>query len=121
RPTSAAFIPEAMSVNGLSLDQLQVSGQEPREAMVSLKSWLTRVTDGRQAVFVGFNASFDWSFVNWYFHTFVGENPFGISAIDIKSYFMGFDGCLWSQTGYKDLSARFRPRNRRTHNALDDA
>ena len=40
-------------------------------------------------MFVGFNASFDWSFVNWYFHKFVGTNPFGVAALDIKAYYMG--------------------------------
>ena len=41
------------------------------------------------SVFVGFNAPFDWSFVNYYFHRFLGHNPFGFTAVDIKAYYMG--------------------------------
>ena len=43
-------------------------------------------------MFVGFNATFDWAFVNFYFHQYLGENPFGIGGIDIKSYYMGLSG-----------------------------
>ncbi|MEA8422134.1 hypothetical protein PZT50_22700 [Pseudomonas aeruginosa] len=52
--------------------------------MQRFKVWVEQVTpEGARAVFVGFNASFDWSFVNHYFHYFLGENPFGIAALDI--------------------------------------
>jgi DNA polymerase III epsilon subunit-like protein len=72
-------------------------------------------------VFVGFNACFDWSFVNWYFHKFTGENPFGFSALDIKAYYMGFSGCKWSETTSSQLPNNFQPIQPATHNALDDA
>jgi len=35
--------------------------------------WLKEVRGARKPVFVGFNASFDWSFVNWYFVKFLGK------------------------------------------------
>lgn len=47
------------------------------------------------AAYVGFNASFDWSFVNYYFDLFLGENPFGIAALDIKSMYSGAADCSW--------------------------
>lgn len=49
-------------------------------------------------VFVGFSAPFDWQFINWYFHVFLRRNPFGINAIDIKAYYMGFPGSTWVNT-----------------------
>jgi len=70
---------------------------------------------------VGFNASFDWAFVNWYFHIFLGENPFGIGALDIKAYYMGFSGCSWRDTRSSQISPPFRSSRHQTHNALDDA
>ena len=30
-----------------------------------------------------------WSFVNYYFHKFLGENPFGFAALDVKGIVYG--------------------------------
>jgi len=38
-------------------------------------------------VFVGFNACYDWQFVNWYLEHFTGGNPFGFAGLDIKSFY----------------------------------
>jgi len=70
---------------------------------------------------LGFNASFDWSFVNWYFVHFGVPNPFGIGAIDIKSYFMGLAGSTWGETRSSRLPEEYQPRPKQRHNALDDA
>lgn len=121
RPITDRVIPEAMRVGGFSLDQLRSTGREPAEAMRAFRDWVVQVAGTRRPVFVGFNASFDWSFVNWYFHTFVGENPFGIGGIDIKSYYMGLTGRPWSETSSSRLSQNFQPERRQTHHALDDA
>jgi ribonuclease T len=121
KPISDNCIPEALKVSGLTFEQLTATGINPAEAMSSFQSWVHRVTDNQRAVFVGFNASFDWSFVNWYFHVFLGENPFGIGALDIKSYYMGLSGCLWQETTSSQLPSIFQPSHRQSHNALDDA
>ncbi len=121
RPTTERFISEALHVSGLSLERLRATGYEPAEAMALLRDWVLRVASGRRPVFVGFNATFDWSFVNWYFHVYLGENPFGIGALDIKAYYMGLTGCAWTETTSAQLPPSFRPSRRQTHNALDDA
>jgi DNA polymerase III epsilon subunit-like protein len=62
-----------MEVTGLSLEQLQKEGLEPIEAMKQFKNWVNSlVKNDETVVFVGFNASFDWSFINYYFHSFLG-------------------------------------------------
>lgn len=121
RPTSLRFVPEALQVGGLSLEQLQETGHEPAKAMGKLRDWVLQMAASRRPVFVGFNASFDWSFVNWYFHMYLGENPFGIGALDIKAYYMGLTGCAWSETTSGQLMPEFQPTSHQTHNALDDA
>ncbi len=121
KPINDNCIPEALKVSGLTFEQLTTMGINPAEAMSSFQNWVQRVTDNQRAVFVGFNASFDWSFVNWYFHVFLGENPFGIGALDIKSYYMGSSGCLWQETTSSQLPLSFQPSHRQSHNALDDA
>jgi len=120
-PINNNFIPDALKVSRLTLEQLTKTGISPAVAMKTFYDWVQKVVNHQRAVFVGFNASFDWSFVNWYFHTFLGSNPFGISALDIKSYYMGLSGCLWKETTSNQLPQHFQPSHHQTHNALDDA
>jgi DNA polymerase III epsilon subunit-like protein len=121
RPVSDRYVPEALNVGGLSLERLREVGCDPAEAMASLRDWVDEVAGERRAVFVGFNASFDWAFVNWYFHVFLGTNPFGIGALDIKAYYMGLSGVTWAETSSSRLPKEFWPSRAQTHNALDDA
>ena len=121
KPINDRFISAALRVSGLTLEHLTTIGRDPGEAMRVFGDWVRVVATNRIPVFVGFNASFDWSFVNWYFHLFLGDNPFGIGAVDIKSYYMGLSGCQWKETTSSQLPHRFRPSHRQTHNALDDA
>ncbi len=113
---------KALEVTGLSLDELARTGLSPQAAMNNFLEWLDDLV-GPEAtpVFVGFNAPFDWSFVNYYFHRFVGANPFGFAALDIKAYYMGVTGCNWSDTRSSLISARLSPQRRGNHNALGDA
>lgn len=121
KPTSKEFLPDALKVSGFDLDRLEQDGQPPAAAMESFKRWVETAAAGYKPVFVGFNACFDWQFVNWYFESFVEGNPFGFAGIDIKSYFMGLRGCTWSQTTSSHLPEEFLPDTPQTHNALEDA
>ncbi len=121
RPINDRFVSAALKVSGLTLEQLAKTGRDPAGTMRTFHDWVREVAKDQIPVFVGFNASFDWSFVNWYFHVFVGENPFGISALDIKSYYMGLSGCFWKETTLGNLPQQFQPSHQHTHNALDDA
>lgn len=119
KPINDHAVLDALKVTGFSLDQLAVSGKRPEEAMEEFKKWV--VGAGDEPIFVGFNAGFDWSFVNWYFHRFLGENPFGFAPLDIKSYFMGFSGCRWEDTKSSRIPPEFQPTLPGNHNALADA
>ncbi len=121
KPINDHFVPTALKVGGLTLEQLAITGRPPAEAMRDFDHWIREAAKNRTPVFVGFNASFDWAFVNWYFHVFLGENPFGIGALDIKAFYMGLAGCHWSETTSSQLPQQFQPTHRPTHNALDDA
>ena len=122
KPLNRNADPEALRVTGLSLDELDRTGLAPRDAMTAFRDWIAQVTqDGTKAVFVGLNAPFDWSFVNYYFHRFLGENPFGFAALDLKALYMGATGCTWGQTGSSQMAKRLHPRRADTHDALEDA
>ena len=121
QPINDAYVPEAIEVAGKPMNEFALSGQTPESAMKSFRDWLVRVTEKTSPVFVGFNAPFDWSFINWYFHSYLGENPFGIGGIDIKSFYMGMSGCSWDDTRSSHIPVNFKGHSPHTHNALDDA
>ncbi|MGM3216555.1 3'-5' exonuclease [Pseudomonas sp. PhalM4] len=122
KPTSEEFVPAALEVTGLSLDKLREEGLEPVEAMAQFKAWVESLAeDDQTVVFVGFNASFDWSFVNYYFHQYLGENPFGIAALDIKSMYFGATPCSWRSTRSSEIEKVVNPESSGNHHALDDA
>lgn len=121
RPISDRYVSEALEVSGLSLPRLREHGIDPRETMASFQVWIEKVCASRRPVFVGFNAGFDWAFVNWYFHKFLDDNPFGIGGVDVKAYYMGFSGSAWGETTSSKLPGWLQPSRAQTHNALDDA
>jgi DNA polymerase III epsilon subunit-like protein len=122
QPINSNAVQAAMEVTGLSLDRLQRDGIAPSDAMHRFRNWLEQISkpDGK-LVFVGFNASFDWSFVNYYFHLYLGENPFGFTALDIKSLFMGATGCDWDSTRSSKIASVLQPSRSGSHDALQDA
>ena len=97
RPMSDRFVPAALEITGFDLRELSTRGQQPITVMQNLLDWVAVESHGISPVFVGFNAGFDWSFVNWYFHKFLGKNPFGVAPLDIKAYYMGLTGCSWEE------------------------
>jgi DNA polymerase III epsilon subunit-like protein len=121
RPISERFTEEAIRVCGLDMQVLKERGVEPQEAIGSFVQWVGTVAGGKKPVLVGFNAGFDWSFVNYYFVKFLGKNQFGISCIDIKSVWFGKKNCEWTQTYKKHIKRALALAIPHTHNALDDA
>jgi DNA polymerase III epsilon subunit-like protein len=122
KPVNDKFVPDAMKVVGRPLQDFAAKGQSPKDAMTEFRDWLARISKSRKPVFVGFNAAFDWAFVNFYFHEYLGENPFGFGGLDIKSYYMGMTGCAWEDTRSSRIASEFKDKSQlHTHNALDDA
>jgi ribonuclease T len=121
KPISTKADPQALEVTGLSLEQLERDGLPPAEAMQQFGSWIEQRSTGVLPVFVGLNAPFDWSFVNYYFHRFLGKNPFGFTALDIKALYMGITGCRWQDARSSQMVRDLQPKRRADHDALNDA
>lgn len=122
QPSAPNVDPEALAVTGLSLETLEKDGLTPAAAMQAFAAWLATMRGPDETlVFVGFNAAFDWSFINYYFHRYTGANPFGFSALDIKAYYMGRQQCAWSETRSSRMSEVLRPQRIPNHQAKDDA
>jgi DNA polymerase III epsilon subunit-like protein len=121
KPLNGNFTNRAIEVSGLSIKELKEKGTEPKEAMRKFKEWIEKVSGDARPVFVGFNATFDWMFCHWYFMKFLDKDPFGVSGLDIKAYYMGMKNCNWSETIKKKIRSEFPSKRKHTHNALDDA
>lgn len=112
RPISERFIPEALAVSGFSREECG-GFEEPKQVMLQFQEWIASNCRGR-AMFISDNNGFDWQFINWYFHHFLGGNPFGFSSSNLGSLYKGLQ---------KDTFVNFKHlrRTAHTHNPVDDA
>lgn len=121
RPISDDWVPEALAVSGHTREECMAFSR-PEEAMAKFKDWVetnagTRKSRGREvpnAQFVSDNNGFDWQFVNYYFHRFCGDNPFGFSSTNLGSLYKGMQRTMFEN--FKHLR-----RTRHTHHPVDDA
>ena len=112
KPISEHFIPEALAVAGHSRAET-LAFDDPQQVMSDFADWIKSVCSD-QPVFISDNNGFDWMFVCWYFHHFLGKNPFGFSSQNLGSLYKGM---------VKDMFKNFKHlrQTRHTHHPVDDA
>jgi DNA polymerase III epsilon subunit-like protein len=112
RPISDKWIPEALAVSGFSREET-MTFDDPKVVMTAFEEWV-RTHGGKRPLFVSDNNGFDWQFINYYFHHFVGRNPFGFSSQNLGSLYKGL---------VKDTFATFKHLRKtpHTHHPVDDA
>lgn len=112
KPISEQWVPEALAVSGFSREQT-LEFDDPAGVMTQFAAWLGESSKGRP-LFIADNNGFDWQFINWYFHHFFGENPFGFSSTNLGSLYKGL---------VKDPHRSFKHLRdtEHTHHPLDDA
>jgi ribonuclease T len=114
--------PGAERVHRLDMDVLRREGLPPGEAMQKFASWLEEVVPaGQIPIMLAFNAPFDWMFIHDYFIRYLGHNPFGHSAVDIKAVYLGATGKSWQETSGESLHRLYHNGEPLSHNALQDA
>ncbi len=121
KPITDRYLQEAVQVSGLDHEKLKETGVDPAEGMTDFENWIKQVSGDSKPVFTAFNATFDWMFTAYYFHRYLGRNPFRISGLDIKAYYMGKLNTTWSDTAKRRIDKRLISSRKHTHNALDDA
>lgn len=110
KPISDTWQTEALAISKISREE-HLNYPDPGVAMSQFADWLT---DINKPIFVSDNLAFDWQFINYYFHKYVGMNPFGFSGKRIGDMFAGF---------YKDPYYKWK-KHRKTnhdHNPVNDA
>lgn len=112
KPISEKFIPEALAVSGFSREDTLSFG-DPVKIMTDFADWIGKVCSDRP-IFISDNNGFDWMFVCWYFHHFLGANPFGHSSQNLGSLYKGIE---------KDTFMNFKHlrKTKHTHHPVDDA
>jgi len=111
-PISERWIPEALAVSGFSREDVE-SFAEPLSVMQEFDAWISANCQGRP-MFISDNNGFDWQFINWYFHHFLGRNPFGHSSTNLGSLYKGLVRDTWKT--FKHLR-----KTTHTHHPVDDA
>lgn len=93
--------------------------QTPEAALGGYVAWVRGL--GGRPVFVAYPAGFDFLFVYWYLMRFVGESPFGFSALDLKTMAMTMMRSEYRAATKRNMPRRWFSDRRHTHVALDDA
>lgn len=112
RPISERWVPQALKVTGFTREQT-LAFEEPKSVMERFASWL-KSECRTPRIFISDNNGFDWQFVNWYFHHFLGANPFGYSSQHLGSLYKGLMKNTFSN--FKHLRI-----TKHTHHPVDDA
>ena len=112
KPISQQWNAKALAISGFNREDT-LAFDDPAKVMTDLASWIDAETKGKP-IFISDNNGFDWQFVNYYFHRFLGSNPFGFSSTNLGSLYKGIVG---------DLSRNFKHLRltKHTHHPLDDA
>lgn len=123
KPISENFQVEALQVNGLDRNRLQVQGQDPKAAMTHAYEWVAAMCGQGKPVLVAYPLSFDWSWLYWYFTYFSAHgSPFGHSrCFDLKTAFSVKGSIPISEAGRAQLIPHLQPKRGHSHHALDDA
>jgi Exonuclease len=112
RPISDNYLPDALAITGMTREET-MSGEEPRVVLERYEEWLQSNSKG-QPRFISDNNGFDWMFACWYFHQYLGRNPFGFSSTNLGSLYKGLVRSV--HKNFKHLR-----KTTHTHDPVDDA
>lgn len=112
KPISDNYIPEALAVSNFTHEETLLF-DEPEKVMLEAKNWIADNVNGRP-IFWSDNNGFDFGWMNWYFLSFIGSNPFGHSSRRIADLVQGYEKNL--RFNWKKLR-----RTKHDHNPVNDA
>lgn len=113
RPISDKWDPEALAISGFTRDQ-HLAFADPAETFAKFAAWIASTNKDGRPILITDNPAYDFAWVNWYFHSFVGNNPFGFSARRIGDLWAGMKGDV--RASWKHLRKTVHD-----HNPVNDA
>ena len=87
RPISTHWNAEALAISGIARDEHE-GFEDPAQVMGDFERWVLEHGKGRP-IFVSDNVAYDWQWINYYFHTYLGRNPFGYSGRRLSDLYCG--------------------------------
>jgi len=109
-PISGKYLETALKICGFTREET-LQFDKPEKVMVQFRNWLSS-EGGKNLFFVSDNC-FDWQYVNWYFHHYLNENPFGFSSTNLVSLYCGMVRNVYSKYHHH--------KKPKIHNPLQDA
>ena len=111
KPISEQWLPKALEVSGFTR-QATLKFDEPKIVMELFRDWIQSHSKVRP-ILISDNNGFDWQFINYYFHHFLGNNPFGYSSTNLGSLYKGL---------VKDMTKNFKHLRKtvHSHHPIDD-
>jgi hypothetical protein len=115
KPISNEWDADALAVSGFSREEHE-KFDDPKMVMENFAAWLSKNSNGKPT-FISDNPAFDWQWINYYFHTYLGKNPFGFSARRIGDLYCG----MKMDTGLNAEWKRLYRKTKHDHNPVHDA
>lgn len=112
RPVSQLWKEQSLKICGFSREQT-LRFESPPSVIRHFSQWLKR-EGGTHLFFASDNNGFDWQYINWYFHHFLGHNPFGHNSTNLLSVYLGLKKNMYSS--FKHIRKTLHD-----HNPLNDA
>jgi len=114
KPISNLWVPESLAVSGFDRQQHE-SFDEPVKVMEDFVEWLSKNSIGKPT-FISDNVAFDWQWINYYLHAYIGKNPFGFSGRRIGDLYCG----MKMDTGLNAEWKRLYRKTTHDHHPVND-
>ena len=112
KPITNAYQEDSLAISGFSRKE-HLKFNDPLDVMVDFDKWIKANSKGHP-IFISDNPSYDFAFINYYFHWLLGKNPFGYSARRLGDLYCG----MHNDTRIKWKHLR---KTAHTHHPVDDA
>lgn len=112
KPISDLYDEKALSISGFSREE-HLQFDDCKLVMENFEKWIIANSIDRP-IFISDNLAYDWQFINYYFHYFLGRNPFGFSGRRIGDLYAGMVKNTYAK--WKHFRKTFH-----SHHPVDDA
>lgn len=115
KPISNKWNPESLIISGFTRTEHELF-EDPKIVMDNFYKWIKDNSIDRP-IFISDNNCYDWEWINYYFHHFIGKNPFGYSSRRIGDLYCG----MKMNTGLNSEWKRLYRKTKHDHNPVNDA
>lgn len=113
KPVSDIWIPESLAISGFTREQ-HLTFDDPKEVFEKFRDWIIKDSHNGRPVMITDNPAYDFAWVNYYFHYYLGKNPFGYSARRIGDLYCGL-----TKNGHNQW--KHLRKTKHDHNPVNDA